>query len=59
MNKIYYFIYCQRKKCEHFINCLKNNRQPLTDGEDGVDVLRVLLAIDSSIAAQGAYVKVG
>lgn len=43
-------------ECRHFIECLRKNQTPLTDGDDGVDVLRVLLAIDKSLRNDGAKV---
>lgn len=31
-----------RNECAHFINCISNNQQPITDGEEGLCVLRIL-----------------
>lgn len=47
-----------RLECGHFIDCLRKNQTPLTDGDDGVEVLRVLLAIDKSLRNDGAKVPV-
>jgi predicted dehydrogenase len=44
-------------ECLHFINCINKNKSPLTDGNDGLDVLKVLIAIDKSIARNGANIS--
>jgi len=33
-----------RLECEHFLNCIATGNQPITDGQEGVSVLRVLNA---------------
>jgi UDP-2-acetamido-3-amino-2,3-dideoxy-glucuronate N-acetyltransferase len=42
-----------RKECEHFLECLQTRRQPLTDGQSGVDVLKVLQACQISLQLNG------
>jgi predicted dehydrogenase len=42
-----------RKECEHFIECVRTRGQPLTDGENGVQVLRVLQACQTSLQLNG------
>ena len=37
-------------ECDHFIECILNQKTPLTDGEDGLAVVRALAAADQSIA---------
>lgn len=37
------------EECRHFIDCVRNNKIPLSDGADGLNVLKVLIAIDKSI----------
>jgi len=32
-------------ECQHFIDCIKNKTQPLTDGKNGLDVTKVMLEI--------------
>jgi len=34
---------------EHFADCIKNNKRPITDGEAGLRVVRILEAADKSI----------
>jgi UDP-2-acetamido-3-amino-2,3-dideoxy-glucuronate N-acetyltransferase len=41
-----------RKECEHFVSCIETRNEPLTDGNEGIDVLRILkagqLSLDNS-----------
>ncbi len=39
--------------CSHFIDCLVNNKKPLTDGENGLRVVKVLEAAQKSISQNG------
>lgn len=40
-------------ECRHFIDCVRDGRQPLTDGESGLRVVRVLEALDESLKLNG------
>ncbi len=42
-----------RAECEHFVECVRAGKQPLTDGRNGLAVVRVLEAIQRSLAAGG------
>jgi predicted dehydrogenase len=42
----------------HFLDCITNGKQPLTDGRNGTEVVRVMAAIDRSLAQDGAPVDV-
>ncbi|HKG23086.1 MAG TPA: Gfo/Idh/MocA family oxidoreductase [Blastocatellia bacterium] len=42
----------------HFLECVKNESRPLTDAANGLNVVRVLAAIDKSLAGRGAPVSV-
>ena len=33
-----------RNECEHFIETIKNKNKPITDGEEGLEVLKILSA---------------
>lgn len=46
-------------ECLHFIDCIRNNKRPETDGVQGRDIVRILEAIDRSTAAGGLRVKIG
>lgn len=37
-------------ECQHFIDCVNLRRQPLTDGKEGLNVLRVLKSASESLA---------
>jgi predicted dehydrogenase len=43
-------------ECRHFIECVANNRRPLSDGPSAAQVVRVLDAAQRSIAEDGAPV---
>jgi predicted dehydrogenase len=43
---------------EHFLECAETGARPRTDGWNGVDVVAVLEAVDASLRAGGAQVKV-
>jgi predicted dehydrogenase len=45
-----------RAECRHFINCIIEDKQPLTDGADGVRVVRILEAAQKSMESDGAPV---
>ena len=38
-----------KNECIHFINCIKNNEKSVTDGEEGLKVLKVLYAAQESL----------
>lgn len=45
-------------ECQHFIDSIKNNKRPLSDGENGLRVLKVLTAAQRSLEANGKPIKV-
>jgi UDP-2-acetamido-3-amino-2,3-dideoxy-glucuronate N-acetyltransferase len=47
-----------RIECEHFLECIQTRRQPVTDGESALRVLRVLEACEASLLAKGASAPV-
>jgi predicted dehydrogenase len=44
--------------CGHFLHCVRRGEKPATDGWQGADVVRVMEAIDCSVAQRGAPVRV-
>ena len=46
-----------RVEVDHFIDCIRHNRRPLTDGEAGWRLVRLLEAATKSMASQGATVR--
>jgi len=45
-------------ECQHFIDSIKNNTRPLSDGENGLRVLKVLTAAQKSLEANGKPIKI-
>jgi UDP-2-acetamido-3-amino-2,3-dideoxy-glucuronate N-acetyltransferase len=48
-----------RLECEHFLDCIANNKQPLTDGYEGMRVLKVLNASQLSLDENGRKIYLG
>jgi predicted dehydrogenase len=46
-------------ECQHFLDCITKGDEPLTDGECGLRVLRVLEAADRSLLEQSRAVRIG
>ena len=47
-----------KNQSRHFLECVCQGRPPLTDGANGLEVVRVMEAVDCSIALGGAPVEV-
>ncbi|ODS33885.1 MAG: oxidoreductase [Candidatus Scalindua rubra] len=47
-----------KNQCNHFISCLSNGRHPLTDGTNGLNVVRVMEAVNASLKQRGAPVEI-
>jgi predicted dehydrogenase len=47
-----------RVECEHFVQCARTGERPLTDGENGLAVVAVLVAADRSLQSGGVRVPV-
>jgi len=45
--------------CKHFLECIETGAIPRSDGESGLNMVRLLAASDASLAANGAEIKVG
>ncbi len=43
---------------EHFADCIKNRKRPITDGEAGLRVVKILEAIDKSVKKGGVKIKI-
>ena len=48
-----------RLECRHFLDCIAAGKQPLTDGREGLRVLRVLNAAQKSIDQNSSTVWIG
>ena len=47
-----------RIECQHFVDCVRSRTPPLTGGEDGLRVVRVLAAAQASLEAGGSPVAI-
>jgi hypothetical protein len=47
-----------KNQCRHFLECVSAGARPRSNGRDGENVVRVLEAVDRSIALKGAPVEV-
>lgn len=47
-----------KNQCSHFLECVTQGSCPLTDGWEGLEVVRVMEAIDRSLERQGTPVQV-
>ena len=46
-----------KTECQHFLDCIRKGLTPLTDGQNGLDVVRILEASTASLKAQGAPIR--
>lgn len=44
-------------ECQHFLECVRENKRPLSDGADGLRIVRVLEAAQKSMENYGGLVK--
>ena len=47
-----------KNQCRHFLESLKTGRRPISGGAEGLDVVRVLEAVNRSIESNGLQVRV-
>lgn len=47
-----------RIECQHFLDCIGDGRQPISDGHDGLNVVRVLEAMERSLREAGRPVRI-
>jgi predicted dehydrogenase len=48
-----------KNQCSHFIECVEQGTLPLTSGQEGLMVVKIMTAIDKSIEHNGAPVEIG
>jgi predicted dehydrogenase len=44
-------------ECQHFLDCIQNGTEPLTDGRAGLDLVRILEASSASLRGNGEPVS--
>jgi len=47
-----------RNECEHFLECIRSRREPLTDSSSGIGVLRILESCQRSLKQDGKLVTI-
>jgi predicted dehydrogenase len=47
-----------RLECRHFLECVRERKQPLSDGHDGLRVVKILTAAQRSLETNGAPVAI-
>ena len=52
------FIEPLRQECQHFLECIKNHTEPISSGQDGLDVIKVLEAAQLSLSRNGVHQEV-
>ncbi|HLC26251.1 MAG TPA: Gfo/Idh/MocA family oxidoreductase, partial [bacterium] len=52
------FVEPLKLECQHFVECIRDGRQPLSGGYDGLDVVQALEAAQQSLARNGARIEV-
>ena len=52
------FVEPLRTECSHFLDCCRTGQKPLTDGRNGLRVVRVLEACSRSMRENGRYVRI-
>lgn len=45
-----------RLECEHFLTCMADGKGPISDGRQGLEVLKILTAADRSMSEDGRWV---
>ncbi len=46
-----------KAECEHFVDCVQQLKKPRTDGQDGLEVVKVLAAADQSLHNGGGSIE--
>ena len=51
------FIEPLKKECAHFVECIREKKEPLTSGKNTINVMRVLEGVSKSIKYRGRLIK--
>ena len=46
-----------KEECQHFVDCIKNNEQPISNGEFGLSIVKILTAAQQSIKENGKNIS--
>jgi predicted dehydrogenase len=47
-----------RKECQHFLDCINNHSEPLSSGQDGLRVVKIIEAAQRSLSENGKHQEV-
>jgi predicted dehydrogenase len=47
-----------KTECQHFVDCIRDGKTPLTSGHAGLEIVRILAASTASLQQQGASVEI-
>jgi predicted dehydrogenase len=47
-----------KTECQHFVDCIRDGKTPLTSGHAGLEIVRILAASTTSLQQQGASVDI-
>lgn len=47
-----------KNQCAHFLDCIEKAMRPLTDGQNGLEVVRVMEAVQESLGQRGTPVEI-
>lgn len=47
-----------KEEMHHFISCIKNNKKPITDGKNGLEVVRLLEATQESLKSHSRVINI-
>ena len=45
-------------ECQHFLDCIRNRRTPLTSGRRGLELVKILEAASASLKRNGAAIEI-
>jgi len=47
-----------RVECQHFIDCIREKKTPLTDGQRGLKIIKILAAVQKSLDSNSRLIKI-
>jgi len=47
-----------RKECQHFLDCINNHTEPLSNGQDGLRIVKIIEAAQRALCANGKHQEV-
>jgi len=47
-----------RIECQHFIDCIRKKKTPLTDGQRGLKIIKILAAVQKSLDSNSRLIKI-